>query len=419
MDATTETTPNVVEGAERRFSRRRRVLAGIALVLACLTILIATVAVWAHQVALNTGRFTTLVSDALDEPAVIDPLSAAISRQVIDGLDVQARIENRLPDEVDRLAGPLTLALQDGLDTRLQVLLAEPRMQQALARTVSFAHERVVNLLRDRSNAISVVDGYVVMDVFPLLDAALRELQTIGIIPPEVQLPDLSTPREPGVLAQALEARLDVILPDDFGTIQLMPADRLVAAQTVVRAFDIVVIALILLGLALAALAVWLSANRRRMVVYLAVGTVIAFLLARLATNALTDTVIAGIANEGLAGATRSVVDAMVSDLRGWTAIILVVTVVLGIAAYLWGRPAWVSSVAERTRAPMSARDRRSMIERGGIAAIVFVVVWIALGPEVALIGAALLVGLELVLNALGSDDEPATGDEAVPTTGT
>ena len=38
--------------------RPRRVLAGVALVLACLSILVTTVAVWTHQVALNTDRFT-------------------------------------------------------------------------------------------------------------------------------------------------------------------------------------------------------------------------------------------------------------------------------------------------------------------------------------------------------------------------
>ena len=51
-------TDTPVEVANPRAVGRRRVLSGVALLLACLTILLATVAVWVHQVAFNTDRFT-------------------------------------------------------------------------------------------------------------------------------------------------------------------------------------------------------------------------------------------------------------------------------------------------------------------------------------------------------------------------
>ena len=129
-----------MDAGGRRVTRRRSVLAGVSLVLACSTIVVATIAVWAHQVAFNTDRFTALASNALEQPEVIDPLAARISAQVVTTLDVQSRLTNVLPDRVTAIAGPVTLALQDGLTRRLQTLLAEPRMQQALTRTLSFAH---------------------------------------------------------------------------------------------------------------------------------------------------------------------------------------------------------------------------------------------------------------------------------------
>ncbi len=175
-----------MDAGGRRVSRRRSVLAGISLVLACITIVVATVAVWAHQVALNSDRFTALASDVLDDPEVIDPLAARISTQVVTTLDVQSRLANVLPERVTAIAGPVTLALQDGLTRRLETLLAEPRMQQALTRTLAFAHERVMNLLRDRAEAVTVVDGQVVLEVYPALLVALQELQTAGIIAPDV-----------------------------------------------------------------------------------------------------------------------------------------------------------------------------------------------------------------------------------------
>jgi hypothetical protein len=173
--------------------------------------------VWAHQVAFNTDRFTALASSALDEPEVIDPLAARISTQVVDALDVQTRLENVLPERVTAIAGPVTLALQDGLTRRLQTLLAEPRMQQALTRTLSFAHTRVMNLLRGQATAVTDLNGQVVIEVYPALLVALQELQTAGIIGPDVQIPDPATADPPGVIRGVLENRLGVTLPADFG----------------------------------------------------------------------------------------------------------------------------------------------------------------------------------------------------------
>jgi hypothetical protein len=335
-------TDTPVKAANPRASRRRRVLSGVALLLACLTILIATVAVWVHQVAFNTDRFTALVANVIDEPAVIAPVSSAVSSQVIDALDVQTRIESRLPDVAKSLGPALTLAIRDGLANRLEVALARPQFQALLLKTVSIAHTQVMNLLRANPDAVSVVDGYVTIEVLPLVQAALTELQSIGLLPDGVQIPDLSTSEAPSVLVQRLSTALGVTLPADFGTIRLMPADKLLTARTVVQAFDILVVLLVILSVVLAALAIWLARQRRRMVLYLALGTLIAFLVGRIAINAFTDTLIDGIQDQGLALGIRSVIDATVEDLRRLTTIILVATAIIAVVAYLWGRPRWV-----------------------------------------------------------------------------
>lgn len=434
-----DTAPGgVAAGAPAR--RRRRALAGLALVLACLVILVTTIAVWTHQVAFNTDRFASLAGTVVGDPAVIDPLSARISSQVVTAIGVQDRIAARLPDAAKPLAGALTLAVRDAIDQRLQVALQDPRIQAALVRTLSFAHAQVMNLLRDRPDSVSVVNGYVTVEVFPVVGAALTELQSIGLIPAQIQLPDLTSPETPDVLSGRLATALGIQLPEGFGTVQLMPADRLLAARSVVQAFDVIVIALLILSIILVALAIWLAHDRRRMLVYLGVGTIIAFLIARLAMSTIERLIIGGIADADLAGAVRAVVDATVADLRGVTVIILVATSIITVAAYLWGRPAWVGSFASAAsdatgRATASAKatssaglatiddraptrdvmgeavtEHRSSIERYGLAAIAFSLVWLALGLEIALLGAALVVGFELVLRALTGDEERDLG---------
>jgi len=401
----------------------------VALVLACLTIMLSTVAVWTHQVALNTDRFTAVVADVAGDPALIPPISDRVSTQVVEALDIQARIADTLPGPSKVLAPAITNAVREAIDKRLQVALANPQVQQALLKAISFTHERVVRLLRDQGTATDVIDGYVYLNVFPIVGTALTELQSMGLIPAGVTLPDLTSPDAPDALASRLEAALGITLPPDFGTIKLMPADRLVTARTVVKAFDIIVVVLIVVSILLVLLALWFATDRRGMFLALAIGTVIAFLFARLAMNGARD-----IQDGDLRGAVRAVADATLADLRSLTSLVVIAAIILAIVAYVSGRPAWLVRLTSRASGAASgaassaassasgavssasvsapsaeavaatAREHRGHIERIGLAVIAFVVLWLAIGPEVALLGLALLVGLELLLGMLGRD---------------
>lgn len=391
-------TQNVVDkDAGQPVRRSRRVLAGVALVLACLSILISTVAFWTHQVALNTDRFTDLVTDVLDDPAVIAPLADRVSSQVVTALDVEGRIAARLPEGAQLLAAPITLAIRDGIDNRLQVALARPVVQDGLAAIVSFTHARIMNLLRDKPEAATVVDGYIVVSAFPVVEAALEELQAIGLLPADVQIPDLSAPEAPEMLAQRLETAFGITLPEGFGTIQLMKAERLLAARAAVQAFDIVVVVLLILTAILIALALWLASDRLRMVIYLGLGSIIAFVLARLAIGAIEDFLLDGIADGDLAEAIRAVFDVTVADLRGLTTVILFATAVLVVLALF-----------TILRARGGGRIEDLSIERIGLVAIGFVVIWLAVGPDVALLAVALIIGLQLIMRARTPKSEVA-----------
>ena len=241
------TQATTVADERPRTSRRRRVLAGIALVLACLTILLTTLAVWTHQVALNTNRFTALVGErrhrtgchGSDRDADQHP-----GRRRARRTGAARGLDSRTPSSRWRVR--LTASVTERIDQRLQVALQNPRLQEALRRDDRASPTpRSCGCLRGETEALSIVDGYLTLDVFPVVGAALTELQSMGLIPADVQLPDLTSPDAPDVLAQRLETSLGVTLPADFGTIRLMPAERLTTARTIVRAFDLIVILLV------------------------------------------------------------------------------------------------------------------------------------------------------------------------------
>jgi hypothetical protein len=412
---------------QERTGRRRGVLAGLALLLACFTIVIATAAVWVHQVALDTDRFTGLVTDVVDDPAVVEPIAARVSQQVVTALEIESRVAELLPDRAAPLARPLTEAVREAIDQRLQRALSNPDVQAAFLRVLSATHSQVVAFLRGDTAVLTVEDGYLQLNVFPVVGVALTELQSIGLIPADVQLPDLSADEAPAVVAERLETALGITLPADFGTVQLMQADGLATAQTAVRAFDVVVITLIVLSVLLIALAIWLARDRRRMVVYAAVGTVVAVLIARLALRGAASVVVGGIADEGVQRTVVTILDATVQDLIDLTTYVLVGAIALAVVAYVAGRPPWlvrlssrsagaVSSTASRTTALASdagarsdlrpaIRENRTAIERAGFAAIAFALVWLFIGLEVALLGAALLAGWLLIVRLV--TDQP------------
>ena len=106
-----------------------------------------------------------------------------------------------LPGPSTVLAPAIATAVQEAIDNRLQQALANPQFQQALLAIVSTTHSRVVALLKDESTNLTVIDGYVYLNVFPIVGTALTELQQMGLIPASVVLPDLSSPEAPEALA--------------------------------------------------------------------------------------------------------------------------------------------------------------------------------------------------------------------------
>jgi hypothetical protein len=412
------TTVNDAATANAGTRRRRGVLAGFSLVIACLTIVLATVGIWVHQVALNTDRFTALVTQVVADPAVVEPIAGRVSQQVVTALDIETRIGEILPGPAAVLAGPMTNAVQDAIDQRLQKALANPDVQDGLIKTLRFSHERVVAFLRGETEAISIVDGYVQLSLYPIVGAALEQLQQIGLIPADVVLPDLTSSDTTAALSDRLEAAVGVTLPADFGTVQLMQADRLAAAQTFVKIFDVVVVALIILAVALVVFTIWLARDRRRMVLYVAIGTAISMVLARFLLDKASTALLGGVADQGVLAAMTEVVDTTVADLVRVMTVVLIATIALAIVAYVAGRPAWLVSLATKsTGAAASAaqgasgagrstvvRENRTTIERFGLASIVFALAWIAISFEVALLGAALVVAWLLIVKIVVGD---------------
>lgn len=345
----TETTVPSPPPEERPARSRRRVRPALAVllgILACLALVATTTVVWVHQVALNTDRFVALTSSVASDPAVDQAVSQRISQQVVDALDVQARLVSVLPDRAQILAGPITTTIQQRLQVRIAELLASPRFQAAWASATRFTHTQLLAILRNDSTALTIDNGVLTLNVMPLVGAALTSLQSDGIIPASVSLPDLTSSTTVDTARSALQSALGVSLPADFGTIPLIRADRLEAARTAVRVFDLLVIVAIVVTVLLFVGAVLLARRRRRAVILLGAGAVVALLVARGAVRGIENSIVSSISDGGGAAAVRGVFDAVLDDLFGLMVIVTVVGAVVAIVAWLIGRREQIAEVA-------------------------------------------------------------------------
>jgi hypothetical protein len=298
----------------------------------------------------------------------------------------------------------------EGLAT---VAATEP-FQDAFVAVNEKAHEAAMKVIRGGDGeALTSSEGAITLNVFPLIGGVLTGLQDAGLIPADAQIPDLSTYEPNPERVAKLESLLGRQFPDDIGTITLVQSDRLATVQQAVRAFDIITIVVLLAAVLFVALALWLSARRLRMIVWLAIGAVIALLLGRFVTRLVIEDV-TGALRDGKNGATVvGVVDSSVDSLLWFTFLLIVVALVVALVAVLVERRAEISEVvAEPDGVRAWLRSRSRAIAYVGIGLVAFVVLWNLGGPDITFLAAA-LIGLVLIAVSVIGGREPGTGEAA------
>ncbi|MGZ3586215.1 MAG: hypothetical protein ACXVAP_03085 [Candidatus Limnocylindrales bacterium] len=412
--------------ARQRGGRLRALAVGLLAILTCLTLVLSTVTLWTHQVALNTDRYVTLVGDISSQPEVIDAVSARVATQVVTALGVQSLLEQNLPPRVSFVAAPLTAALTDRLSQGLARVMASPQFQTVWLEANRFAHAKAVALLRGDTSVVTIENGVVTLNLLPLVGAALQQLQTMGLIPASITLPDLSSGQLPPELVQQLQSVLNVTIPPDLGQIPLFRAEKLASLQTAVKVFDWIVIGLIALTIALFALTVYLARNRLRMVLLVALGAIVAFALARMIIGGIESSIISAIGDDSAQTTVRSVVDELLGNMFALGRIILIGAVVLAVIAYLAGRPPWLTSLIEAGQAATTgpegqaggaslgawAAGHRLGLLLTGFAIVGLVVVATSLGVEFALLAGGVLAILTVALLP-GAGQRPSTSSSA------
>lgn len=359
-----------------RFTRARSVLAVVLVVLASISLVASTVAVWLHERVFDTESFMELVDPVFTDPAVTDAIGDRIGDEVIVALQLQARFEETLgalqtylaqgiadaleltdrqrqalallplPDLTD-LAEPLASGIETRIRQATDALVRSDVYQQRLPELVADAHGKAVALVREDYEALPnlVIDsGEVRLNLVPIVADAMRNLadRGLGAIGADVTIPEID-PAEPVPQAIArLSQALGVELPEDFGQVTVMSQSELEDVQAFARTFDRLVWALIGLTVVLAVAAILVSHRRRRTVVQLALGGAIGLLVAWSFIRVVQNRILDAIVDPGAQEAAGVVVGNVLGSLRTTAIVVTLAALVVGLAAHLAGNPGWL-----------------------------------------------------------------------------
>jgi hypothetical protein len=254
-------------------SRKRRILVWTLVVLASVLALVSILTTWVNRQMLDTTAWNKATTQIIQDPKVESAIATYAVNQLYQNVDVAQALQERLPKNLAPLAAPVAGALQQPATQGVAFLLGRPRFQQLFVRASSVAHQRLVNVLENKTGyGISTGNGNVTLDLHTFIVDVGTEL---------------------GLPADALAK-----LPDKTGTLTLMKSDQLATAQTGVNALRILSAWLLVAVLFLYGLAIYLARGTRRAtlrnsgVALVLVGLVV-LIIRRLLGNYLVDSLAA------------------------------------------------------------------------------------------------------------------------------
>ncbi|HSL63253.1 MAG TPA: hypothetical protein VK874_01230 [Gaiellaceae bacterium] len=363
------------ETADRLSPRTRTILVWSLVALGTLILLVGSLTVWVKRQAVDTDKWVATSSRLLEDDEVRQALAVYVVDELYRNVDVQARLEQRLPENLEGLSAPLAGALRSPAEQAVDRILQRPRVQDLWERVNRASHEALLRVLEDetRAESVSTAGGVVTLDLRVLLVNIGEEL--------------------------GFAERLDARLPEDAGQITVLESDELDTAQTALKTLKTLSWLTILAAIAAFGGALALARNRRELLRVIAAAFVVVGILLLVIRRAVGNYVVDALA------AGESVRDAIGSSWLIGTSLLAQVAwalILFGLVMLAGALLAGPAGAARRVRGAVAPgfRDRpvTGWLVLGGV--FLLLVLWapvpaLETWPGVLLLGALVAVGFE------------------------
>ena len=290
----------------------RTVATWIVLVVAGLLLLLSSFAVWVNRVALNSDVFVDTSTELIEDDAIRTAVATRAVDELFGSVDVEAEIEDQLPEDFQSLSSPATAGLRELSDRVAERALEEPRVQRLWALSLEASHEELVSVLEGGRETVATEDGVVTLDLEQIvLEAADR----IG-----------------------LRDELEDKLPEDAGRIEILRSDELETAQDGFQVLKALVWVLPIFAIVAFGLAVWIAGDRRHAVRRIGITVLVVGVIGLVARNIvgtyIVDSLVAETQNRTAAGNAWDIVSELLRHSFRW---FIVIGIAFLVAAWLAG----------------------------------------------------------------------------------
>jgi hypothetical protein len=379
-DGTGEGTSGTPPRARR--GRWHAPVSALVLTLACVLAIPTVITVWEVNLISNTDRYVATMAPLINEPPIQAALSAKITTQITDRLDVkslttqaaaqlQAAHLPRLATLVTTFQGQIVSGVNSAVAAGVSKAVASPAVETLWVQANRIAHQGIVKVLSGSGNgALSVVNDQVVLNLGPII-AQVKEY----------------------LVAHGLSVASNI--PTVNATFPLFEAKNLSKAQQAYRLDLTLKWVLPLLVLIFLAVGIYVARSRRRALMGAMLGLATAMLFLGIALQIVRAIYLNSVPSTTLPPDAAAVLyDTLVRFLRQGLRVVAVVALVIAIAAFFVGPS---RGAVRARRAVRSGIDWvRTLGERAGLRTGP-VGEWTGAHKTILRIGAIALVGLIFV----------------------
>ncbi len=356
----------------RRAGRGRIVLARVLTIVGVLLAVVSLLSNFVKREALDSSQVKDTSQKLIADDAIRTQIAASMVESLYANVDVSAELKQKLPENLQALAGPIAGLTREVSDRAADELLQRPRVQGLFVNATEVAHEQLIKVLDGDTAALDTTGGDVVLDIRPLVVELGTRFQ----------------------IADNLAQRI----PADKARIVILDSDQLGLAQDLTQWLKTVADWIWVLALAAWAAAIWLARGRRRLEVRaIAIGfmvTGIAVVVVRsLAGGYLVDQLVASDAVKPAVQNAWSIITESLAD-AGWSTFGVGVLAVIG----LWFAGPGRRAIEWRER--LAPYLRRADVAYGGLVVVFLLAVWVLPVVQfrnVVIIGVLAAIGLEVV----------------------
>ena len=311
---------------------------GSMVVITALVVGISATGLWMRGVVFRESRWKQTIAPLGSDDDVQAALAAWAGNEIRQVIDVKPYLEDILPDAAQGLASPLSFAIEGFIAERAAAFFESDQFSELWERSTVRLHSAVLKVLKGDSEAVSVHDGQVILNLVPVLNEVLASIsdELSSLLNRDINLPQIDPDTPPSEAIQRLSTALGRELPDDFGQIVVFDSDQLTAVQTGLRWFNSGAIVLGIVGLVLIAATLLVSPHRRRTVISLGVSIAVVTALLRRSTFITQKQVVEEVKPKNQAAAT-AVFNHVLEFYRAVTAWMLVLCVIAVFIAWLVG----------------------------------------------------------------------------------